>query len=1169
MKKIICIILAAVLTLNMASVVKLAAKEDTNHDENIGSVFDYNEPEEIFELGNSTLNIFQRGIQIIRNGIDYYAYPEGLKDRISGDYITTYQVYNLNYFPEILYFSVIYDSESSGIEAYHIDTKEVEKLYTHSSEITEMYCINNEYALFLSDGKLFRLSFSSCEAKEIVFDGTDMINTYIWGLVPARTGYVLISGDAGNYSIFANGFLFLDNVYHVYEDDGFLIITNNGETLQVNVEELLKYYSTHFEKKRNMFRLFKQEAGANVPTSRGGISYVGGTNGGYNDFDNEVSGTILLRDCDIYDETTLEDLFINTERIERDFINTSWIERDQLRNLNQDLNVGVNKFPDFNDPNHDSEKYDELWPLSRIESLKSYGQFLTKSSKENITDLDESARANILMNARSLIEIGWLMNGSDPVPNTWSNKEKAYNPGQLYFGLPYQQGGTYVGADCKISTFKALSETGDNNFFSVFNYYNPRNCKWYKSLKYGTDCSGFVSYALGTSHKNTEALKNSQRQILLLADNKKNGAEIIAQMQQGDFLVRDGVHCKLIAGIYRIGGEVKVVATLESRTLTTASRRNIRLYGNYDDIIEFARKYGYDASVVDNWYHDIVAKRESIDDLIAVIEGRGDGDITEGYHLYQPKERKVEHHHDCGVTVSYDGICADDLCCSAPGTENCYYINHGVLLNGAHHWDGGDPTNTSCVFCGEAIHHTYGSKESINDEKHRMYCLVCNKAINENHTFDYTYLKPKYHTVYCTDGCGFSKTEPHTIIPGTNSCACGYSICNHRYTYVIMKASGHAQRCTICGDEHETVPHNYEARQTNGAIVCSVPGAAGLLGAGTTAITDSNAGTTMGHILVCKECGYEKEGIFPHTYTLTEIIPGNSSEHRMKCECGIYVDIPHSFMIEDAVKQGCRKYCSNCGYEEYLDHDYTAYTTTKIATCTEPGQKQRTCKVCGHVRIKEIPATGHDYSKTERKEPLCKENGYERIVCTKCGDIRSETVLPYPGHDYESPVVISKATCTEPGHRTKRCKVCGFVKEYEYPQAKGHNYETKTVAATCTADGYTREVCSRCGDIRSETILTKTGHSFGEYVVTKEPTCTAKGVKTRTCSRCGQTSTKKISETGHSYGAFSVTTPASCTSTGTKSRTCAKCGHVDTEAIPMTAHKYNKKGKCKVCGAQK
>ena len=169
----------------------------------------------------------------------------------------------------------------------------------------------------------------------------------------------------------------------------------------------------------------------------------------------------------------------------------------------------------------------------------------------------------------------------------------------------------------------------------------------------------------------------------------------------------------------------------------------------------------------------------------------------------------------------------------------------------------------------------------------------------------------------------------------------------------------------------------------------------------------------------------------------------------------------------------------------------------------------------------------------------------------------------------KSPTVLSKATCTEAGHRKKTCKVCGYTKYYDYPQATGHSYETITVPATCETDGYTRVKCKTCGDIQSETILTHPGHSYSAYVVTKEPTCTAKGTKTRTCSNCGQTSTKKIPATGHSYGAFSVTTPASCTSTGTKSRTCSKCGHVDTEAIPMTAHKYNKKGKCKVCGAQK
>ena len=993
------------------------------------------------------------------------------------------------------------------------------------------------------------------------FDQTDEV--YIWGLIPTLKGMVLIGGNDYDYSVYVNGTIFLNHIYGIYETDGYLVITRDGRTYQVNVEQLLNSYNITSDNGR---RLLKNDKSTVV--SGGGIS-ISGIREDCNSDAIELSST-LLKEFEPYLETTMEELFCRSDIGAEQSVPP---EKTTSTNLYvEDDAPGTDSFAVVK---RDGDKliHDEEWSDSRALYLKSYLQFLTKSTTLSNTRQDAMIRMRILMNARAMMEINWKMQGQNPLHNEWPGYVIEFEPGQKYYGLPYQQGPdyTYAGHALTLKQFKKLADDSDSDF------YTEKTFKKKTSQKYGTDCSGFVSYAIDANEKKgTWKLQDSNEQnlVLLLSSKKNNGNEILSMVQQGDFLVWGGAHCKLIAGVYLKNKEVRAVATLESRTWTTSSRRNIHLYGDYEDIREWITECGYGNSDLQNWIHYVLTNEsgltESLEDLVTEIEEGGSENDKHGYNLFQPKNwNTIEHHHDCGITVSYDGICADDLCCSASGTENCYYKNHGVLLNGAHHWDGGDPTNTSCVFCGEAIHHTYGSKESINDEKHRMYCLVCNKAINENHTFDYTYLKPKYHTVYCTDGCGFSKTEPHTIIPGTNSCACGYSICNHRYIYVIMKASGHAQRCTICGDEHETVPHNYEARQTNGAIVCSVPGAAGLLGAGTTAITDSNAGTTMGHILVCKECGYEKEGIFPHTYTLTEIIPGNSSEHRMKCECGIYVDIPHSFMIEDAVKQGCRKYCSNCGYEEYLDHNYTAYTTTKIATCTEPGQKQRTCKVCGHVRIKEIPATGHDYSKTERKEPLCKENGYERIVCTKCGDIRSETVLPYPGHDYESPVVISKATCTEPGHRTKRCKVCGFVKEYEYPQAKGHNYETKTVAATCTADGYTREVCSRCGDIRSETILTKTGHSFGEYVVTKEPTCTTKGVKTRTCSRCGQTSTKKISETGHSYGAFSVTTPASCTSTGTKSRTCSKCGHVDTEAIPMTAHKYNKKGKCKVCGAQK
>ena len=56
--------------------------------------------------------------------------------------------------------------------------------------------------------------------------------------------------------------------------------------------------------------------------------------------------------------------------------------------------------------------------------------------------------------------------------------------------------------------------------------------------------------------------------------------------------------------------------------------------------------------------------------------------------------------------------------------------------------------------------------------------------------------------------------------------------------------------------------------------------------------------------------------------------------------------------------------CGDC------DHSYGNWTTTKTATCTEDGQKERTCSECGHVDSQEIKAPGHDYV-----------DG----ICTECG----------------------------------------------------------------------------------------------------------------------------------------------------------------------------------------
>lgn len=73
-----------------------------------------------------------------------------------------------------------------------------------------------------------------------------------------------------------------------------------------------------------------------------------------------------------------------------------------------------------------------------------------------------------------------------------------------------------------------------------------------------------------------------------------------------------------------------------------------------------------------------------------------------------------------------------------------------------------------------------------------------------------------------------------------------------------------------------------------------------------------------------------------------------------------------------------------------------------------------------------------------------------------------------------------------------------------------HSYSvSKTVAPTCTDQGYTVYKCS-CGDSYKGDKKDATGHSWGEWTVTKEATTEAEGSKERTCSACGEVQTKTI-----------------------------------------------------------
>ncbi len=289
-------------------------------------------------------------------------------------------------------------------------------------------------------------------------------------------------------------------------------------------------------------------------------------------------------------------------------------------------------------------------------------------------------------------------------------------------------------------------------------------------------------------------------------------------------------------------------------------------------------------------------------------------------------------------------------------------------------------------------------------------------------------------------------------------------------------------------------------------------------------------------------------------------------------------------------------------------HLWNEGETITPATCTESGLKKVTCSVpgCGATGTVVIPATGHLHTEIrDAKEATCTEDGYTGDTwCTDCGTkIATGKKVSATGHDFGEWVVTKEAACTEAGEETRTCTKGDATEKREIP-AKGHTAKSERVnvkAATCTEDGYTGDVvCDTCGTVlEAGKKIPATGHSFGEWTVTKAATCTEAGEETRTCSQgdatekreipakghtakservnvkaaictedgytgnvvcntCGAVleAGEKIPATGHDFGEWTVTKEATCTEAGEETRTCSKGDAAETRETPATGHEF-------------
>lgn len=160
-------------------------------------------------------------------------------------------------------------------------------------------------------------------------------------------------------------------------------------------------------------------------------------------------------------------------------------------------------------------------------------------------------------------------------------------------------------------------------------------------------------------------------------------------------------------------------------------------------------------------------------------------------------------------------------------------------------------------------------------------------------------------------------------------------------------------------------------------------------------------------------------------------------------------------------------------------HSWGEWKETKAPTCTEKGEKERTCE-CGEKQTQAVSAAGHKYVKDDAKS--------------------------------------QDATCTEGGKLVEKCSVCGNEKETA-TEALGHDLvkaedQTGAVTPTCEDPGTEIQECSRCHE-KTTVDVEATGHTWGETTWTKEATCTDPSEGSHKCETCNKEEAVSEPALGH------------------------------------------------------
>ena len=313
-----------------------------------------------------------------------------------------------------------------------------------------------------------------------------------------------------------------------------------------------------------------------------------------------------------------------------------------------------------------------------------------------------------------------------------------------------------------------------------------------------------------------------------------------------------------------------------------------------------------------------------------------------------------------------------------------------------------DVCERRCLTCGyEQIdryrehQHYYTDDWRSGSTTHWKVCYYC-KEVNQDTVADHTF------------GDWTITKEPTTTETGSRERTC--SICKYTQEETIpvhehsihdeawkYDDTDHWQECS-CGERLNVANHIYgDWRETKPA-------------------TETEAGSRE---RTCSICKYTQEETIPvHEHSIhDEAWKYDDTEHWQECSCGERLNV--------------------------ANHIYGDWKTTKEATETEEGSKERGCTVCKYVQVEDIPMLEHKHGIHDEAWKYDETDHWQECSCGERLNVAT--------HTYGDWKVTKEATETEEGSRERGCAVCEYVQTEAIPAA-GTGEPTDSTDPTDSSD---------------------------------------------------------------------------------------------------------------------